>query len=68
MTRLVLHLLGSPSVVVNGQEIHISRRKALALLTYLAVTDQIHTRDALATLFWPEQDQRRARSSDCMQG
>jgi predicted ATPase/DNA-binding SARP family transcriptional activator len=63
MTHLTLHLLGPPSVAIDGQEIRISRRKALALLAYLAVTDQSHTRDALATLFWPEQDQSRARNS-----
>ena len=36
---------------------------ARALLTYRAVTGQSHTRDALATLLWPEQDQSRARNS-----
>jgi non-specific serine/threonine protein kinase len=46
-----------------GEEIRISRRKALALLAYLAVTGQSHTRDALATMLWPEQDQTRARNS-----
>jgi predicted ATPase/DNA-binding SARP family transcriptional activator len=63
MSQLALYLLGPPSVAIDGQEIRISRRKALALLAYLAVTDQSHTRDALATLFWPEQDQTRARNS-----
>ena len=63
MPRLELHLLGTPSVEKDGQEVRISRRKALALLAYLAVTRQTHTRDALATLFWPEQDQIRARNS-----
>jgi ABC-type oligopeptide transport system substrate-binding subunit/DNA-binding SARP family transcriptional activator len=63
MSHLALHLLGPPSVEIDGQEIRISRRKALALLAYLAVAGGTHTRDALATLFWPEQDQSRARSS-----
>lgn len=63
MTRLTLRLFGPPSVEVDGQEARISRRKALALLAYLAVTGQSHTRDALATLLWPEQDQTRARNS-----
>jgi DNA-binding SARP family transcriptional activator len=32
------------------------RRKAVALLAYLAVTAQPHTRDSLATLLWPGYD------------
>lgn len=40
----------------------IEARKGLALLAYLAVTGQSHSRDALSTLLWPDSDQRRARS------
>ncbi|MBN2393014.1 MAG: AAA family ATPase [Anaerolineae bacterium] len=60
MARLTLHFLGPPRVVLDGQDIHIGRRKALALLTYLAVTKQPHSRDALAALLWPENDQSHA--------
>lgn len=38
-------------------------RKATALIAYLAVTRQAHTRDAIATLLWPELDQTRARAA-----
>jgi DNA-binding SARP family transcriptional activator len=62
MPRLALHLLGPPRIEVNGEPVHIGRRKAVALLTYLAVTSARHSRDALATLLWPEQDQSRARA------
>ena len=41
---------------------HIGRRKAVALLAYLAVTGQPHSRDSLATLLWPEYDQSSARA------
>jgi hypothetical protein len=97
MSQLALNLLGPPRVEIDVHEIRISRRKALALLAYLAmerssrsagasasvrsagasasvrsagasasvrsadVPMSVHTRDALATLFWPEQDQSRAR-------
>ena len=54
MPSYALHLLGSPRLEVDGTPAHIGRRKALALLAYLAVTGQAHTRDALATLLWPE--------------
>src|SRR5690606_2428804 len=36
---------------------------ALALLIYLAATRQVHSRDSLAALFWPESDQKTARAS-----
>ncbi|UCC87059.1 MAG: hypothetical protein JSV81_19745, partial [Anaerolineales bacterium] len=45
----------------RSQQIHIGLRKAQALLAYLAVTRQRHTRDALATLFWPDENRSKAR-------
>jgi DNA-binding SARP family transcriptional activator len=62
MSDLRLYLLGPPRVELDGQTVEFKRRKALALLIYLAVSGQPHTRDALATLFWPEHTQRRARA------
>ncbi|MCB0061875.1 MAG: hypothetical protein KDE19_07165, partial [Caldilineaceae bacterium] len=38
-------------------------RKAQALLIYLAVTERSWTREALATLFWPETNDARARKN-----
>jgi DNA-binding SARP family transcriptional activator len=63
MTTLSLFLFGSPRLLVNDQPVELNRRKALALLAYLAVTNQTHSRDALATLFWPESDQTGARGA-----
>jgi diguanylate cyclase (GGDEF)-like protein len=62
MSRLSLYLLGSPRVERDGLPVQIRRRKAIALLAYLAVTGRAHSRDALATLLWPEQSQSRARA------
>src|SRR6185503_13944354 len=59
---LKLFLLGPPRVELNGAPVDIQRRKAVALLAYLAVTGQAHSRDALATFFWPELDQQRGRA------
>ena len=63
MSVLKLTLFGPPRLEREGQPVEVSRRKALALLVYLAATGQVHSRDALATLFWPEVDQRRARGN-----
>ncbi|MFW6068382.1 MAG: AfsR/SARP family transcriptional regulator, partial [Chloroflexota bacterium] len=61
--QLSINLFGPPTLAAGGQQVEISRRKAVALLCYLAVTGQKHSRDALAALFWPEASQRRARAS-----
>jgi predicted ATPase/DNA-binding SARP family transcriptional activator len=63
MTQLRLFLLGSPYMMVDQQMVVPETRKAFALLIYLAITEERHARDALATLLWPDQDQGRARRS-----
>ncbi|MBV7331075.1 AAA family ATPase [Chloroflexi bacterium TSY] len=63
MSTLKLFLLGSPYIELDGATVSIHRRKALALLVYLAVTRESHSRETLATLFWPDFDERRARSN-----
>ena len=62
MSRLAVYLLGSPRVELDGEQVHIPRRKALALLAYLAITGREHSRDALAAFLWPEYDQSSARA------
>jgi ABC-type oligopeptide transport system substrate-binding subunit/DNA-binding SARP family transcriptional activator len=63
MPRLSLYLLGPPRLELDGEPLEIGRRKAAALIAYLAVTGQGQARDALATLFWPEYEQSRARAA-----
>src|SRR5690349_3357616 len=58
-----LILFGTPRLEYQGQPLAVPLRKALALLIYLAVTRQPHSRDALATLFWPEKNQSDARTT-----
>ena len=62
MAKLSLFLLGPPRVeLVEGIPVEIKRRKALALLIYLAVSDDRQLRDSLATLLWPQSSQQSAR-------
>ena len=63
MACLSLSLLGPPLVELDGQPIQLGRHKALALLAYLAVTRRSHSRDALATLLWPDLNQSAARAA-----
>jgi len=56
MSRLALFLLGPPRIERDGVLINVDTRKAIALLAYLAVTHQRHSRDVLASLLWPEYD------------
>ncbi len=63
MALLKLFLFGQPRLERAGTTVEISLHKALALLAYLAVNKQVYSRDALATLFWPESDASTARAS-----
>jgi hypothetical protein len=58
MSNLRLHLFGPPHVEVGGSPTRLERRKAMALLAFLAVTgpEGSHSRETLAALFWPEAD------------
>jgi len=60
---LRLYLLGPPELKQNKHTAKIERQKTMALLVYLIVAKQRHSRDELATLLWPEYDQRHARAN-----
>ena len=63
MSPLALYLLGPPRVERDGKPVEVNRRKALALVAYLAVTGQSHSRDYLVNLLWPEYDSSRGRAA-----
>lgn len=63
MFPLRFHLFGPPRLERSGETIKVSLHKAQALLAYLSVTRQSHSRDALAALFWPEDDHGKARGN-----
>lgn len=63
MNNSPVRLLGAPQVELAGHPLALNHLKALALLFYLAVTGQPHTRDHLATLLWSESPTSGARHS-----
>ena len=65
MTTVRISLLGGVDVrLVDGSEVRVASRKALALLTYLARRPGAsHSRDKLAALLWGDVANERARHS-----
>jgi DNA-binding SARP family transcriptional activator len=58
-----MYFLGPPRVELDGAEIRVDTRKAIAILAYLSLTGTPQGRDALAAIFWPESDPRHARGA-----
>jgi DNA-binding SARP family transcriptional activator len=59
---LSLRLLGAPEASLKGHPpLRFGRKKALALLCYLAAEGERHPRRVLAELLWPRSDERHAR-------
>ena len=54
MSRLEIYLLGYPNIIYDGKRVPFERNRAMALIAYLAVTSQRHTRQDLAKLLWHE--------------
>jgi len=64
LQSLNLSLLGSPQIKLGQQSLTTSLpNKAQALLFYLAVTKQVHSRVTLASLFWRDMPDRQARKN-----
>jgi DNA-binding SARP family transcriptional activator/predicted hydrocarbon binding protein len=57
---LALYLLGSPQLFLDNESIRAERRKAMALLAYLAIEKGQHPRESLSALLWPDYDQSKA--------
>lgn len=60
MQQLQISLLGPLEIRLDGAPVETERRKALALLAYLAVENAPQTREALAALFWPDYPRQSA--------
>jgi predicted ATPase/DNA-binding SARP family transcriptional activator len=60
---LKLTLFGTFRIERDGDQLALGRRKAQALLAYLAVTGQPQRRDSLLALLWPEYEPAGARNN-----
>lgn len=61
---LKISLLGAPQTTLDDMAVTgFITRKAEALFFYLAVTGRAHRRSALATLFWPDVPEQRAKKN-----
>ena len=60
MDALYISGLGPLQIALNDQQVEIKRRKAVALLVYLAVEGRSQSREFLSGLFWPEYEQSKA--------
>ncbi len=62
MPRVKMFFLGRPRIEYDEGLLDFTRRKAVALLSYLAVTEQAQSREVLAAFLWPDYDDTRARA------
>jgi predicted ATPase/DNA-binding SARP family transcriptional activator len=60
MSHLAIFALGPLRIELNGQPLHTSRHKALALLVYLAMHPEKQTRESLSAFLWPAYGQGKA--------
>jgi len=63
LAEVSLRLFGTARLDVDGEPTQLGRRKATALLSYLAVSRSRHHRETLATLLWPESSPEAAYSA-----
>ncbi len=63
VVQLAVYLFGYPRLVLDGRKVGLDRRKALALVAYLAMTRRPVGRDEVVALLWPELDTSRARAA-----
>ncbi len=63
MSDLHILLLGTPIITYQSTPIEVDTRKAVALLSYLAIENTTISRDTLTTLLWPDYDEEHGRAS-----
>ena len=61
MVELKLYALEPPRLEINGEGVDLHLRKETALLVYLTITKEEHSWGGLATMFWLDKGQSKAR-------
>ena len=61
MPQLSLYLFDHPRIEMRGNPIQFDRKKALAILIFLACEPKLHSREKLTYLFWAGYPQKAAR-------
>jgi DNA-binding SARP family transcriptional activator len=61
--ELRLRVLGPPQITLGDVPLRFKRRKAVAMLAYLAMTGRMHTREALASLLARDSDDAHQASN-----
>ena len=63
MSVLRAQLLGSPQVTIDGNQVELGSGRIRALLCFLLSTRQFHSRERLASFFWPDVPEKNALAS-----
>lgn len=63
MSEIRIYLFGAPFIEIDGIPIPLPRRKALAIVAYLTISDRVQSRATLAALLWPDLDETAARNA-----
>lgn len=63
MPQIQLFFFGTPRIEIDGKPATITRRKAVALLAFLALSDHVQSRATIAALLWPDLDEDGARNA-----
>lgn len=63
MPQIQLFFFGTPRIEIDGKPATITRRKAVALLAFLALSDHVQSRATVAALLWPDLDENGARNA-----
>jgi DNA-binding SARP family transcriptional activator len=58
-----LKFFGSPRIEEAGSIVEMDTRKATALLAFLSVMGELHSRDAIANLLWPDYPEQGAKGA-----
>ena len=58
-----MYLFDYPRILLGNRPLQIQRKKAYALMAYLALTRKMYSREYLAALLWPDCDGSHARAN-----